>query len=84
VAEEAAPTLFSYKPVTQALVRRQFLVLLDRHGETGAGSSWKQALLEPPNPLKPTARSPLKLPVLYALWILGVGIGSFVWFSFFQ
>jgi hypothetical protein len=84
VPEEAAPAPFSYRPVTQALVRRHFLALLDRHRETGAGSSWKQALREPPNPLKPAARSPLKLPVLYALWILGVGIGSFVWFSFFQ
>ena len=80
--EEAAAPLSAYEPVTQAIVRRRFLALLDRHRETGAGSSWKQALLEPPNPLKPAVRSPLKLPVLYALWILVVSIGGFLWFSF--
>jgi len=71
-----------YRPVTHELVHRRFLALLAGDRDTGLAAGWRDALLEPPNPLKPAKRAPLKLPLLYALWITGVGIGGFLWFSF--
>jgi hypothetical protein len=70
-----------YQPVTHALVHQRFRALLAQHRDTGLAQAWKEALLEPPNPLKPADRAPLKLPLLYAAWILALAIGGFVWFS---
>jgi hypothetical protein len=72
----------SYRPVTHQTVHRRFLSLLARDGDTGIFVSWKNALLEPVNPLKPAKRAALKLPILYALWIAVLAIGGFLWFSF--
>lgn len=72
----------SYRPVTHEVVHRRFLALLARDRDTGLAIAWKEALLEPPNPLKPTKRPPFKLPMLYALWIAGLGVAGFLWFSF--
>jgi hypothetical protein len=63
-------------------VHNRFLELLQRDQDTGLSIPWKQALLEPPNPLEPKKRPGLKLPVLLGLWIVGTAITVFVWFSF--
>ena len=68
--------------VTHETVQARFLELLKRDGDTSLAVPWKQALLEPPNPLNPKKRTALKLPVLLALWIVGIGVIMFVWFSF--
>jgi hypothetical protein len=68
--------------VTHELVHTRFLELLQRDQDTGLSIPWKKALLEPPNPLEPKKRPGLKLPVLLGLWIVGIGVTVFVWFSF--
>jgi hypothetical protein len=68
--------------VSHELVHTRFLELLHRDQDTGLSIPWKQALLEPPNPLEPKKRPGLKLPVLLGLWIVGIGVTVFVWFSF--
>jgi hypothetical protein len=70
-----------YQPIAHEEVHQRFLDLLRRDRDTGLVVAWKQALLEPPNPLKPAQRPALKLPILYALWIMGLGFGGFLWFS---
>lgn len=72
----------SYQPLTHDVVHQRFLALLSRDRDSGLAAGWRDALLEPPNPLKSAKRAPLKLPLLYALWIAGIGIGGFLWFSF--
>ncbi|MGH9639903.1 MAG: hypothetical protein ACRD3Y_07575 [Bryobacteraceae bacterium] len=74
----------SLQPVAHEIVHKRFLQLLARERDTGLSIPWKEALLEPANPLKPNRRPAPKLPVLIALWIAGLGAGSFLWFSFFQ
>ncbi len=68
--------------VTHDLVHTRFLELLQRDQDTGLSIPWKKALLEPANPLEPKKRPGLKLPVLLGLWIVGIGVTVFVWFSF--
>ncbi len=68
--------------VTHDLVHTRFLELLQRDQDTGLSIPWKKALLEPANPLEPKKRPGLKLPVLLGLWIVGIGVMVFVWFSF--
>lgn len=84
IYKEEAGIADSFQPVTPEIVHTRFLELLARDRDTGLSVPWKEALLEPTNPLKPNRRSALKLPVLLALWIAGLGAGSFLWFSFFQ
>lgn len=73
-----------YRPVTHETVHRRFLALLVRDRDTGLLVSWRDMLLEPLNPLKPAMRPPAKRPILYGLWIAGLTIGGFLWFSFFH
>jgi hypothetical protein len=68
--------------VTHETVHARFLELLNRDRDTGLSVPWKQALLEPANPLQLKNRPHPKLPVLLALCIAGTAIGTFVWFSF--
>jgi hypothetical protein len=68
--------------VSHELVHTRFLELLHRDQDTGLSIPWKKALLEPPNPLELKKRPGLKLPVLLGLWIVGIGVTVFVWFSF--
>jgi hypothetical protein len=65
----------------QDTIHGRFRDLLTQGRSTGQAVAWKEALLEPPNPLKGKRRAPLKLPVLFALCLAGLSIGGFLWFS---
>jgi hypothetical protein len=67
--------------VAQDTIHGRFRDLLTRNRNSGQAVAWKEALLEPPNPLKAKQRAPLKLPVLFVLCITGLSIGGFLWFS---
>jgi len=84
IYKEGAGEEIRFQPVTHEIVHQRFLELLTRDQDTGLAVAWKEALLESPNPLKAKERPPLKRPILFALWIVGLGLGGFLWFSFWH
>ncbi len=84
IYKEDAGALASLQPIEHQAVHERFLDLLARDQDTGLSATWKDALLEPANPLKPKTRPALKLPVLIGLLIAGAAVVLFVWFSFLQ